>query len=81
MKKKNGRGILLLWNGFVFYVRGFGCVQNQVLSTYKKVHRMNEKWTIQSETDKKLVIVIVGLCSLRENAPTKKEVSSKFLTL
>ena len=30
------RGYLLLWKGFVLHVRGFGCVQNQVLSTYRK---------------------------------------------
>ena len=27
---------LLLCNGFVFQVRGFGCVQNQVLSSFSK---------------------------------------------
>ena len=30
------RGSLLLWNAFLFLIRGFGCVQNQVLSTYRK---------------------------------------------
>ena len=25
---------LLLWNGFLSHVRGFGCVENEVLSTY-----------------------------------------------
>ena len=33
---KSGKGILLLWNGFVFHVRGFGCGQNQVLNTCGK---------------------------------------------
>ena len=28
------RGTLLLWNGFLFHVRGFGRVQNEVLSIY-----------------------------------------------
>ena len=32
--EKREREILLLWNGFVFHVRGFGCVQNQIQSTY-----------------------------------------------
>ena len=27
---------LLLWNGFLFHVRGFGCVENELLSTYAK---------------------------------------------
>ena len=31
--KKVERGTLLLRNGFVFHVTGFGCVKNQVLST------------------------------------------------
>ena len=25
---------LLLWNGFLSHVRGFGCVENEVQSTY-----------------------------------------------
>ena len=29
-------GAFLPWNGFVFHVRGFGCVQNEVLSTHGK---------------------------------------------
>ena len=34
---KNDRDPLeTLGDGFVFHVRGFGCVQNQVLSTYGK---------------------------------------------
>ena len=37
-KKWNGV-TLLLWNGFVFHVRGFGCIQNEELSTNGKVHR------------------------------------------
>ena len=27
---------LLLWNGFLSHVRGFGCVEDEVLSTYGK---------------------------------------------
>ena len=34
--KKVNKVALLLWNGFVFHVRDFGCVQNEVLSTYGK---------------------------------------------
>ena len=34
--RKNGNGTLRLWNGFVFRFRDFGCVQNEVLSTYCK---------------------------------------------
>ena len=34
--EESGQMALLLWNGFVFHVSGFGCVQNQVLSTYHK---------------------------------------------
>ena len=34
--KKVERGDLLLWNGFLSHVRSFGCVQNEVLSTYGK---------------------------------------------
>ena len=32
--EKSGKGTLLLWNGFLSDVRGFGCVENEVLSTY-----------------------------------------------
>ena len=35
-EKKEGKGTLLLWNGFSSHVRGFGCVENEVLSTYGK---------------------------------------------
>ena len=31
-QKNFERGTLLLWNGFVFHVKGFGFVQNEVLS-------------------------------------------------
>ena len=34
--EKFGNGTLLLWNGFLSHVRGFGCVENEVLSTYGK---------------------------------------------
>ena len=27
-------GTTLLWNAFVFHVRGVGCLQNEVLNTY-----------------------------------------------
>ena len=35
-RKKWKGETLLLWNGFLSHVRGFGCVQNEVLSTYGK---------------------------------------------
>ena len=34
--EKVKRGTLLLWNGFLSHVRAFGCVENEVLSTYGK---------------------------------------------
>ena len=34
--RKIDEGTLLFWNGLDFFVRGFGCVQDQVLSTYGK---------------------------------------------
>ena len=30
------RGTLLLWDGFLSHIRGFGCVESEVLSTYGK---------------------------------------------
>ena len=36
VSKKVERGALLLWNGFLSHVRGFGCVENGVLSTHGK---------------------------------------------
>ena len=36
VSEKVERGTLLLWNGFLFHVRGFGCVENVVLSTNGK---------------------------------------------
>ena len=35
--KKVERETLLLWNVFVFHVRGFRCVQHEVLSTYGNI--------------------------------------------
>ena len=35
-KCKKEKGVLLLWNGFLVLIRGFECVENQVLSTYCK---------------------------------------------
>ena len=34
--KNRKRGTLLLSNGFVFHVRGFGCVQNPALINFGK---------------------------------------------
>ena len=59
---KNRKGTLLLWNGFAFHVRGFACVQNQVLSTYGNSaysHSASAQKVDHSyEADKKLVTVI-----------------------
>ena len=47
---------LLLWNGILTHVRGFGCVENEVLSTYGKVGKcalMHKKWTFRVELTKK----------------------------
>ena len=38
--KKVERGTLLLWHGFLSHLRGFGCVENKVLSTYGKSWEM-----------------------------------------
>ena len=51
-KSRKGDGTLLLWNGFVFHVRGFVCVQNQVLSTYGK-SAVPKKWTDRIELAEK----------------------------
>ena len=40
--KKSGKGTLLLWNSVLFHVRRFGCVQNEVLSTFGKVHNVQK---------------------------------------
>ena len=42
-----------LWNGFLSYVRGFGCVENEVLSTYGKSALMHKKWIDRVEMTKK----------------------------
>ena len=46
-----------------------------------KVHSVHKKWTIRSEADEiKLVTVLVGLFSSRENALTKKRrLEEKFV--
>ena len=44
---------LLLWNGFLSDVRGFGCVKNEVLSTYGKSALIHKKWTDRVELTKK----------------------------
>ena len=36
VSKKVERGTLLLWNGFLSHVRGFGCVEKKVLRTNGK---------------------------------------------
>ena len=53
VSKKVEKGTLLLWNGFLSHVRGFGCVENEVLSTYGKSALMHEKWTDRVELTKK----------------------------
>ena len=47
------KGTLLLWNGILSHVRGFGCVENEVLSTYGKSALMHKKWTDCVELTKK----------------------------
>ena len=42
----------LFWNGFVFHVGGFGCVQNEVLTNFGNSAHSAQKWD-QRETDKK----------------------------
>ena len=69
--QKNGKGTLLLYSGFLFHVRSFGCVQNQVLNTYGKSAHSAQN-VVHS---KKLVSVIVGLFQLREKAPTQNNFS------
>ena len=44
---------ILLWNGVLSHVRGFGCVENEVLSTYGKCAIMHKKWTFRVELTKK----------------------------
>ena len=43
----------LFWNGFLSHVRGFGCVEIEVLSTYGKSALMHKKWTDRVELTKK----------------------------
>ena len=69
--KKVERGTLLLWNGFVFHVRGFGCIQNQVLSSYgKSAHVKSGPFRVR--LTKKSVILIVSLF-LNGKEPTKNK--------
>ena len=44
VSKKVERG-LLLESGFLSHVRGFGYVENEVLSTYGKRALLHKKWT------------------------------------
>ena len=53
VSKKVERWTLQLWNGFLSHVRGFGCVENEVLSTYGKSALMHKKWTDRVELTKK----------------------------
>ena len=43
MPNKVGRWGPSVLNGFVFHVRGFGCIQNEVLSTYGKSAQSTQK--------------------------------------
>ena len=64
--EKSRKGALLLRNNFVFHVRGFRCCQNQVLSTSGKLStsaQCKKSRKRLAKRGKKLVIVIVGLCS------------------
>ena len=51
--EQSGKGAFLYWNGFLSHVRGFGCVENEVLSTYGKRAQMHKKWTDRVEMTKK----------------------------
>ena len=75
--EKIGKGALLLWNVFVFYVRGFGCVQNHVLSTHGKSAHCAQIVDHSVTLAKKLVPVIVGLF-YRKKAPTKNTTASSY---
>ena len=59
LPKEVERGTLLHWNGFVFQVRGFECVQNQELSAYGKRARSTKREPIALKRRKKLAIVRV----------------------
>ena len=56
-----GKGILLLWNGFVFHVRGLRCVQNEVLSTYGRSALCSKSGPIALNWRKKLATLRVVL--------------------
>ena len=66
-KKMKGR-THLVHNDFVFYIRGFGCVQKEVLSIYCK--SMHERWTDRVELTKKLVTLYRAFSS---KTPNKNE--------
>ena len=53
VSKQVERGALRLWNGFLSPVRGYGCVENEVLNTYGKSALMHKKWTNRVELMKK----------------------------
>ena len=76
--EKCGTGTLLLWNGFVFDVRGFGCVQNQVLSTYGKSAQVPLHKSETDKKEKKLVTVIVRRFSSMEKRRLKTVRSCRF---
>ena len=51
--EKSRKGTLLLWNGILSNVSGFGCVENEVLSTYGKSALMHKKSTDRVQLTKK----------------------------
>ena len=57
MSKKVKRRTLLLWNGSVFHVTGFGYGQNQVLSTHIESAQCTKSRPL-NENDKKLFTVL-----------------------
>ena len=86
MPKKIERGDPLESSGFVGYVkkvkneRGTLCSESalvelglsELISFYKKWYIRDELCGLRKKKEKKLATVIVGLFSLKENAPTKK---------
>ena len=68
--KKVEKGTLLLSNGSVFHIRGFGCVHNQVLSTYRKSAPSTKSGPIRVRLTKTSPCNNRSLF-LNRNAPTK----------
>ena len=95
MPKKNWKGDPLESSGFVGYVkkvknqRGTLCSKfalvdlglGELINFCKKWYIRDELSDLTKKKEKKLATVIVGLFSLKENAPTKKDFRIKDLQL